>query len=117
MLVDDAQQHMILQSWTAAAGTKAASGDNTLIAAPGAGNRLVVQLILIQNESAVATTVQLKSGSTVCYRHLLQNQGDAFGRAHERSREWRLGANEALVLNLSGANSHGYNVEYWTEAV
>lgn len=99
------------------AGTAASSGDNTLVAAPGAGNRTVVQLFVVQNESTTATTALVKSGSTTRYRKLLQSQGDDFGRAFERGREWRLGENEALILNLSGANSHGYTVESWTEAV
>ena len=99
------------------AGTKNASGDNTLIAAPGAGMNIVVSSIVIQNESAIPTTILLKSGSTVLMRHLLQNQGDVFGRAWENGAELELGDNEALILNLSAANSHGYNVEYWTESV
>lgn len=99
------------------AGTKNASGDNTLVAAPGAGLNIVVQAIVIQNESAVPTTILLKSGSTTKMRQLLQNQGDVYGRAWEDGSEWELGENEALVLNLSAANSHGYNIEYWTESV
>lgn len=117
VLVDDSLAGAILQAWEPEAGTKAASGDNTLVAAPGAGNRLVVQMFMVQNESATATTCLLKSGSTTRYRKLLQNQGDDFGRAFQIGREWRLGENEALVLNLSGANTHGWAAEYWTEAV
>lgn len=98
-------------------GTAAASGDNTLIAAPAADKRLVVTGFVVQNESAVSTTIILKSGSTAVRRALLKNQGDGLGLAFEAGREWKLGAGEALVLNLSGANSHGYTVDYWTEAV
>lgn len=117
VLVDDSLAGAILQAWQPATGTQAASGDNTLVAAPGAGYRLVVQLWWVQNESSTATTVKVKRGSTDSYRRLLQNQGDVVGRAYERGREWRLGENEALVLNLSGANTHGWAAEYWTEAV
>ena len=51
------------------------------------------------------------------YRYLAQNQGDGIGRVYEAFNEWRLTAATALILNLSGANSHGYWLEYWTEAV
>jgi hypothetical protein len=102
---------------TTVTGTKAAAGDNELIAAPAAGNRLVIVGLTVQNESAVATTVILKSGATAKRRALLQNQGDGLGLAFPAGREWRLGTAQALVLNLSGANSHGYTVDYYTEAV
>lgn len=97
--------------------TFAASGDNTVIAAPGAGYRLVVKIIAVQNESDTATTILLKSGANTQRRALLQNQGDGIAWAFETGYEWRLGENEALVLNLSGANSHGVTVDYITEGV
>lgn len=97
-------------------GTKASSGDNELVAAPGAGIRIVVKAWHVQNESSAATTFILKDGSSSEYRYLAQNQGDGHGRVYEQDFEWRLAANSALNLNLSGANSHGYWLEYWTEA-
>jgi len=101
---------------TRAAGTKAGAGDNELVATPGAGQRIVVAFWTVQNESAVATVALMKSGATNVYRYLGQNQGDMFGLDYFPGREWNLAENEALNLNLSGANSHGYNVGYWTEA-
>ena len=99
-------------------GTKASSGDNTaLIAAPGASRRIVITSIELQNESTTGTTLILKSGSTAFWRVLAQNQGDGFAFNFMPGLEWRLGVNEALVLNLSGANSCGYSVAYYTEAV
>lgn len=103
---------------TITAGTKSASGDNTLVTAPATGYRLVVKGWYIQNESATATTILLKDGaSSNLYRYLAQNQGDGIGRVYEQGFELRLTAATALILNLSGANSHGYWLEYWTEAV
>ena len=102
---------------TTTAAAHATSGDNTVIAAPGASNRIVVKSILVQNESAVATTTLLKSGANTRRRALLQNQGDGVAWSFDRGDEWRLGENEALVLNLSGANSHGVTVDYLAEAV
>lgn len=98
-------------------GQKAASGDNSVVAAPGANKRIVVKAIVVQNTTATATTVVLKDGATAKHTSLLQNQGDMFGRAFEFGYEWQLTANTALVVNLSGANSHNVNVEYWIEDV
>lgn len=94
--------------------TEADSGDNTVIAAPGTGLRLVIVDLVIQNESATATTVLVKSGSTTKWRSLL-DQYRAFSLSAQQPYEFRLGTNEALVVNLSGANSHGVSVRYFVE--
>jgi hypothetical protein len=99
-----------------ATGTAALSGDNTLVAAPGANIRLVVTAFTIQNESATATTMILKSASTNRWRVLGQAQGDGLAMTFPVGQGWKLAANEALLLNLSGANSCGYSVQYYTEA-
>jgi hypothetical protein len=100
---------------TTVAGTASTSGDNTLVAAPGSGVKLVIVAFTIQNESTTATTILLKSGSTTKRRALLQSQGDGYGVVFPAGREWKLGTNEALVLNLSGANSHNYTVDHYSE--
>ena len=100
-----------------ATGTAATSGDNTLVSTPGAGNRLVVTLFVIQNESATETTMILKSGATNRIRLLAQSQGDGLSTVFPVGQAWKLAENEALVLNLSGANSCGYSIQYYTEAV
>jgi len=102
---------------TTQATTEADSGDNTLVAGPGSGQRIVVSSIVVQNESATATTILLKSGANTKRRALLQNQGDGVAWSFPPGREWKLGDNEALIVNLSGANSHGVTVDYYTEAV
>jgi hypothetical protein len=91
-------------------GTKAASGDNELIAAPTSPKRLAVFYIKVQNESATATTAVIKHGATSVERVLLQTQGDALVREYDPPRLLPIAT--ALNLNLSGANSHGYTVEY-----
>jgi hypothetical protein len=103
-------------SLTPVCGTKSSSGDNELIAAPGSGVRIVVTGFVIQNESANATTMILKDGSTNKIRVLGQNQGDGLTHIFTPGREWRLTADQALNLNLSGANQCGYTVFYFTEA-
>jgi hypothetical protein len=106
----------ILTPQLTATGTAAASGDNTLVAAPGAGKRIVISALIVQNESATATTAILKDGSTAILRCLGQNQGDGLALHFAPERELRLSADAALVLNLSGANSHGYSVIYHVDA-
>lgn len=98
---------------TRAAGTKADSGDNTLVAAPAAGYRLVLLYLHVQNETTTATTCLVKHGATTVGRVLNQNQGDGWLRDFC---EYPVIMPEAtaLVLNLSGANSHGFTVEYVT---
>ena len=100
-------------SWVT--GTKTVSGDNQLIAAPASGVRIVVTAILLQNESATATTMILKDGATARIRYLGQNQGDGLLLKFSPGREWKLTAATALNLNLSGANSCGYSIQYYTE--
>lgn len=104
-----------LQPLLVVAGTAASSGDNTLIAAPGAGRQIVVSGLQIQNESAVSTTVIVKFGATAAIRSILTAQGTGFIRDPEPAFE--VGNNNALVLNLSGANSHNYSVFYWIDSV
>lgn len=104
-----------IRTYTGTATATATSGDQTLVAAPAAGNHLVVKDLLVQNESAVETTVILKSGTTAKWRaKLAANASLALSFAD--GEEWRLGTAEALVLNLSGANSHGYSIRHRTEA-
>lgn len=104
-----------IRTYTKVSGTTATSGDQTLVAAPSAGNHLVVKDILIQNESSTATTAILKNGATAEWRALLQQYG-ALALSFPEGEEWRLTTATALVLNLSGANSHGYSIRYRTEA-
>lgn len=101
---------------TTVTGTAASSGDNTLIAQPGAGLRIVVHDFQLQLEAATSTTMLIKSGSTTRRRFYAASAGDGLMLIFPSGKEFRLGTNEALVLNLSGANSTGYTVRYTTEA-
>lgn len=101
---------------TTVTGAAASSGDNTLIAAPGANTRIVVHDLQLQLEAATATTMLIKSGSTTRRRLYAGSAGEGLLLVFEQGKEFRLGTNEALILNLSGANSVGYTVRYATEA-
>jgi hypothetical protein len=92
-------------------GTAAVSGNNTLIAAPAAGYRITVYALYVQNESAVVTTIILRD--FVARWRALLDQYDWFILYSP----WRLNEAAALTLNLSGANSHGYSVQYAIEPV
>ena len=101
---------------TTVTGTVATSGDNTIIAAPSAGTRIVVHLLKYQLEAATATNVIVKNGSTAIDRTYCA-QGQGYVEQPASGKEIRLADAAALVLNLSGANSVGYRVRYTTEAV
>jgi hypothetical protein len=100
-----------------ATGTAASSGDNTLIAAPGGGAQIRILALQIQNESATPTTLILKFGAVSKWRTLAQLQGDGLSIPLPAGRGWPVGVGNALVLNLSGANSCGYSICYSVEAV
>lgn len=90
------------------------SGDQTLIASPGAGLEIVITWIFIQNASSTATTAILKTTTTNFVRFLGQNQGDMF--AQNINGAFRLGNSNALLLNLSGANAHNYSIGYYIDS-
>ena len=96
-------------------GTIATTGDNTIVVAPGSGLSIYVTHILIQNESATSTTVIVKDTANRI-RFLAQTQGALFSAIFPGRREIKLTANTALILNLSGANSIGYSIGYYTAA-
>lgn len=104
-------------TYTIVSGAAASSGDNSLIAAPSTGERIVVTAFTIQNESAVATTMILRDGTTSKWRYLGQTQGAGQTVVFPPGREWKLTTATALQLNLSGANSCGYTIQYYVEYV
>jgi hypothetical protein len=96
-------------------GTIATSGDNTIVAAPGSGLSIYITHLVLQNESTTATTIILK-GSSNLLRCLGQTQGSGLALTFPERREIKLATNTALILNLSGANSVGYSIGYYTGA-
>lgn len=97
------------------------SGDVTLIAAPGAGQRIVPMSLLLQNATTTADVYLLYSGASSTGTKLLtvraQNQGDgytgpcAFEGDTKTLYELKCGENKALVLNK--AQAVGCNVTVW----
>lgn len=99
------------------AGTISASGDGTVLAAPGSGTTSALSVLQFQLEGAAAQTLLLKFGTVTVARALLQNQGDGIAYHFNPGREWRVGDNLPLVANLSGTPVVGYTVAHWAEAV
>ena len=89
------------------------SGDQTIIAAPGAGKSIVISSLVLQNESATSTQMVLKAGSTAILRFLAHTQGMYLSKEYSPSRELKLPSNTALVLNLGGANACSYSIVYY----
>lgn len=107
----------VAKSLTTISGTVSTSGHNSLVSAPGSGQRIVVVAFVIQNEAATANTMILEDGTTAKWRCLGQNQGDGLALAFASGQCWRLANNAALQLNLSASTACGYSIAYYTEAV
>lgn len=104
-----------VQEFAVAAAT--ALGDNTILAAPGAGQQYLVSKLQIQNESNTAVVVVVRWGNRTVWRVNLFTQGagvvldfDAPDRMEGRD-------NQPLILNLSAAVSVVCSVEYYVVAV
>lgn len=113
--ITDITNKINLIVYSYATGTAADNGDNTLIAAPGAGMRLVIRELMVENESGSETTIIIKNGATAIKRRMTTAKGHGYGRAYPPGGELRLAENSALVANLSGANTIGWHAEYITE--
>lgn len=99
-----------------AQGTASTSGNNTVIAAPsGAGERIAIVGLHIQNASASETTVILKFGSDSILPLVLPAKGD--GEVRDFQHPWTAPAETAVILNLSGANDTLYSFAYWVEEI
>ena len=114
-LVVALDQHNATQQY--ASGTCAASGDNTLVAAPGSGYQIAVSKIWLQTQTANATTALLKWGTTEIGGGLFNTQYGWLIVDFNAPDRLVGGDNQALLLNLSGANSFRYMVMYYVEAV
>ena len=102
-------------------GTISTSGNNTIVVAPGSGNYIRILNLELQNESAVETLTIVRSGTSTDRRRVLLSPKGTFGfrdrvEYHPHS-PLDLATNTALVINLNGANTIGYNITYVTRTV
>lgn len=92
-----------------------ASGDTTIIAAPGAGVSLCILKGWVQNRDASNVVAALTDGAggTARFRGELRSEGGGMPFDYG-GRGWCLTANTALVVNTSGATSIDVTVmEYY----
>lgn len=106
----------VAEAYTETTSTASSSGDNTVIAAPGAGRRIVYRKIKVVNTTTMAVTVIVKYGSTSKKTAVLAAQVGS-GEIFYEEDGVGLPANTALVLNLSAAVAVSYDLEYLTESV
>lgn len=85
------------------------SGDNTIIAAPGAGLSIYIAELVVINKSTNATLVLLREGASTIGDIDMPTKGDGIVLSYSFDSEWKLPANTALVSNLSGNN----NIAFW----
>lgn len=101
---------------TSAVVVAAASGSNPLVAAPGAGKRLVVAFLKGQRTSGstATTAVLIKQGSTTIDYGDFSNDvpGQVFWDAQTKLQFRVLPENTALNADHSAANSVTYTVRY-----
>lgn len=105
-----------------ASGQATASGNTTIVSAPGAGVRIYVFAIYVasvnQTTSRLAYWRDGAAGSEL-WRHRMQTPADVMGGNNLAVTPpgylFRLTANTALVLNLSAAFNCDYSLSYWTE--
>ena len=95
-------------------------GDSTVIAAPAAGQRIVITTLRVQTTTATAVIALCKAGasdsnpsSVVCGPAI----GSGLSENYEQGNEIRFPAATALVVNLSVATSVYVHVRYYLETV
>jgi hypothetical protein len=103
-----------------AIGTRNTSGDGSaVIAAPGAGLRIVIFNWRVQAEADGDQVVLLKSGSTSLKRFFMATkaQGIVEDLSGENETDKRVycGANEAVFVNLSASLAMNYDIEYYVD--
>ena len=115
-VIEDLYQMTQVQNWLHTVVTFAASGDNTVISAPGVGKRIVIKTLIVQDEVSNGTIVIVKSGSVDQIR-LHTEKSERLVLPFAYGDEWRLAPNAALIINLDGANQHSASVRYCVENV
>jgi hypothetical protein len=106
----------IFASRTLLTTTVGTTGDSTLIAAPSAGQRLVISGLRVQNATSTATSVLFKGGASNIFRVRSASDSGGLSENYGLGDEIRLPEASALVVNQSGANSHEYSIRYWIES-
>lgn len=88
------------------------TGDNTVLSAPGAGREYELGFLQVQNASSTDTTALVKFGSTTVLPVVMPSKGDGEQLPMDDDMAALTGNNNALVVNLSGANAVWVTVWY-----
>ena len=83
----------------------ALSGDNTVIAAPGAGLRLLLWHLDFVVAAAVNVTLKSGAGTSLSGAYPFQAAGGSFSQDYPAHAPLAMGTNLAFIINLSGAVS------------
>jgi hypothetical protein len=106
-------QRLSAKDATPKGGTASTSGDNIIIAAPGEGKAIDLITWSWWNKTNTETSVILKSASIANIDNYITDKlGNGKLFTIPGGFKVQLAENEALVLNLSAANEHGYFVLY-----
>lgn len=101
------------RSVTPKSGVVSASGDNIVIAAPGAGMHIVLYAWSWWNNTTTETTVVLKSTTMDDIDSYSTNvKGAIKSTTLPTGLKIDLPDNEPLILELDAATSHGYSILY-----
>jgi len=90
-----------------------ASGDTTLVAAPGAGNSIYVTGLMVNNFGTAKIRALVREGAAGTIRGGGALAADGGGHVLPFDPAWKLPANTALVANLSGTGDVDYTVVYY----
>jgi len=93
-----------------------ASGDTTLIAAPGGGLSIYVTGIMASNQGASKIRALVREGAAGTIRGGGTLAGNGGGYVFPYAPAWKLPANTALVANLSAAGDVDYTVHFFVVA-
>lgn len=93
--------------------------DNTIVAAPTAGNEWVMTTARIQANAATVTTVLIKKGASDPNPLRLRTVADGGGlsEVYGFSEAIHFGNGNPIIVNLSAAAAHGVSITYYRASV
>lgn len=106
----------VAEAYTMITGSSSSAGNNTMVAAPGSGRRIVWRKIKLVNGSANAMTCIIKYGATSKMTSIFDAQIGA-GEVYYEEEGKALPENTALINNMSGSTLASWDVDYLTESI
>lgn len=97
-----------------ASGTFNSLGNNTIIAAPGAG-QIKITALQIQSETSIESVAVLNFGASAKWRFIAREKGAGLILPLAPGHVLPVGVGNALIVNLSVAATFNYSVAYYVE--